>query len=191
MNYIFIFLIIISFICGILNGKIDNVVNEMFTASKTAVEISLSLIGIMGFWLGIVNIAKKSGLMEKFAKLIKQPLLFIFPEIKNNPDATSNIALNISANALGLSNAATPFGIKAMQNMQDKNQNKEHATNAMCTFLAINTAGFQIVPATVLAILVANGMENPTQIILPTLICTSIASISSLFFVKILERYFK
>jgi len=191
MNYIFIFLILISFICAIINGKMDVVVSEIFASSKLAVEIALSLIGIMGFWLGIVNIAKKSGLMETLSKLIKKPLLFIFPETKDNPEAMSNIALNISANALGLSNAATPFGIKAMENMQEKNENKTHATNAMCTFLAINTAGFQIVPATVLAILAANGMENPTQIILPTLICTTIAFISALIFSKILERWFK
>ena len=191
MNYIFIFLILISFVCAAINGKLDVVVSDIFSASKTAVEISLSLIGIMGFWLGIVNIAKKSGLMDIIAKLIKKPLLLVFPEIKDNPEAVSNIALNISANALGLSNAATPFGIKAMENMQEKNDRKDYATNAMCTFLAINTAGFQIVPATVLAILAANGMQNPTQIIIPTLICTSVAFLSALFFAKILERWFK
>lgn len=191
MNYIFIFLILISFVCAVINGKLDVVVSEIFSASKLAVEIAISLIGIMGFWLGIVNIAKKSGLMDVVAKIIKKPLLFIFPEVKDNPEAISNIALNISANALGLSNAATPFGIKAMENMQAKNDKKDYATNSMCTFLAINTAGFQIVPATVLAILAANGMQNPTQIIIPTLICTSIAFLSALIFAKILERWFK
>ena len=191
MNYIFIFLILISFICAIHTGRIDIVVDNIFQSSKKAVEIAFGLIGIMGFWLGIVNIAKKSGLMDLTAKIIKKPLLFIFPEIKDNNEAISNVALNISANALGLANAATPFGIKAMENMQEKNNKKDHATNAMCTFLAINTAGFQIVPATVLAILAANGMSNPTQIIIPTLIVTSIAFISALFFAKIFERFFK
>lgn len=190
MNYIFIFLLLFSFICAIINGKMDILISEIFASSKLAVEIAFSLVGIMGFWLGIVNISKKSGLMDMFAKIIKKPLLYIFPEIKDNPEAISNVALNISANALGLSNAATPFGIKAMENMQEKNKNKKSATNAMCTFLAINTAGFQIVPATVLAILAANNMQNPTQIILPTLICTSIAFISALIFAKLLERYF-
>ena len=115
----------------------------------------------------------------------------IFPDLKENNEALSNIALNISANALGLMNAATPFGIKAMENMQEKNKEKDHATNSMCTFLAINTAGFQIVPAVVIAILSANGMSNPTQIIIPTLIVTSIAFLSALFFAKVLERVFK
>lgn len=191
MNYIFTALILISFICAIINGTMDDVMNEILKSSKKAVEISLGLIGIMAFWLGIVNIAKKSGLMELFSKIIKKPLLKVFPDLKENNEALGNIALNISANALGLMNAATPFGIKAMENMQEKNDNKNYATNSMCTFLAINTAGFQIVPAVVIAILSANGMENPTQIIIPTLIVTSIAFVSALFFSKILERVFK
>ena len=191
MNYIFIFLILISFICALINGTMAQVIDEILKSSQKAVEISLGLIGIMGFWLGIVNIAQKSGLMELFSKLIKKPLIKIFPDLKENPEAISNVALNISANALGLANAATPFGIKAMENMQEKNQNKNCATNSMCTFLAINTAGFQIVPAVVIAILSANGMENPTQIIIPTLIVTSIAFISALVFSKLLERVFK
>ena len=190
MNYIFIFLILISFFCAILNGTMSETMNAILKSSQKAVEISLSLIGIMAFWLGMVNIAKNSGLMEIFSKIIKKPLLKIFPDLKDNKNALGNIALNISANALGLMNAATPFGIKAMEDMQEKNPNKEVATNSMCTFLAINTAGFQIVPAVVIAILSANGMKNPTQIIIPTLIVTTIAFLSALLFSKILERIF-
>ncbi len=191
MNYIFVFLILISFLCAIINGTMSEVMDAILKSSQKAVEISLSLIGIMAFWLGIVNIAKTSGLMEKFSKTIKKPLLKIFPDLKDNESAIGNIALNISANALGLMNAATPFGIKAMEDMQEKNENKQEATNSMCTFLAINTAGFQIVPAIIIAILSANGMENPTQIIIPTLIVTTIAFISALIFSKVLERVFK
>ena len=181
----------ISFICAIINHRLDLVVDAIFKSSQKAVEISIGLIGIMGFWLGIVNIANKSGLTDLFAKVIRKPLLFIFPDLKDNDKAISNVALNISANALGLSNAATPFGIKAMEDMQEQNENKEYATNSMCTFLAINTAGFQIVPATVIAILAGAGMDNPTQIIIPTLIVTSFAFVCALVFAKILERIFK
>ena len=191
MNYIFIFLFLISFICAIYTGQVEGMTDSLFKSAKTAVEIALGLIGIMGFWLGIVNIAKKSGLMDTISKIIKKPIVWMFPEVKDNNEAISNITLNISANALGLSNAATPFGLKAMENMQEQNPNKETTTNAMATFLAINTAGFQIVPATVLAILASNGMQNPTQIIVPTLIVTSGAWISALFFSKVLERVFK
>jgi len=163
----------------------------MMIASKKSVELALAMVGVMGFWLGIVNIAKKSGLMDIFAKLIKKPLLGLMPDLKDNSSALSNVALNISANALGVANAATPFGIKAMEDMNSSNENKKTATNSMCMFLAMNTAGFQLVPAMVLAVLIANGMDNPSQIILPTLIVTSIAFISAIFFAKILERYFK
>ncbi len=187
MNYIFTFLILISIICAIANNRLDVAIDEMLKSATRAVEISISLIGIMAFWLGIVKIAQNSGLMDLFSKLVKKPLLFLMPDLTDNPNALSNVALNISANALGLSNAATPFGIKAMDNMQEKNPDKEVATNSMCMFLAINTAGFQIVPAVVIAILSANGMSNPTQIILPTLIVTTIAFLSAIFFAKILE----
>ena len=191
MNYIFVFLLLFSFICAIINNRLDVVVNELLKSAQSAVEIAFSLIGIMAFWLGIVNIAKKSGLINVFSKIIKKPLLFLFPDLKENNEALSNIALNVSANALGLSNAATPFGIKAMEDMQEKNKNKTYATNSMCLFLAINTAGFQIVPAAVLAILSAKGMDNPSQIIIPTLIVTTIAFISAIIYSKLLERVFK
>ncbi|MBQ2984018.1 MAG: hypothetical protein IJD57_04405 [Candidatus Gastranaerophilales bacterium] len=191
MNYIFTFLILISIICAIINNRLDVAIDEMLKSATRAVQISFSLIGIMAFWLGIVKIAQNSGLMELFSKLVKKPLVFLMPDLKENPNALSNVALNISANALGLSNAATPFGIKAMDNMQEKNPNKNVATNSMCMFLAINTAGFQIVPAVVIAILSANGMSNPTQIILPTLIVTTIAFVSAIFFAKILEGRFE
>ncbi len=188
MNYIFALLMLFSLICAAINGKTDVTVQAIFQACEKSVQIAFGLIGIMGFWLGIVKIAEKSGLIDIFAKIVKKPLLFVFPDLKENKKALSNIALNVSANALGLCNAATPFGIKAMEDMQEKNPNKQIATNSMCTFLAINTAGFQIVPATVLAILISNGMKNPTQIILPTLITTGIAFVSAIFFAKILER---
>lgn len=191
MNYIFTFLILISIICAIINNRLDVAIDEMLKSATHAVQISFSLIGIMAFWLGIVKIAQNSGLMELFSKLVKKPLVFLMPDLKENSNALSNVALNISANALGLSNAATPFGIKAMNNMQEKNPNKNVATNSMCMFLAINTAGFQIVPAVVIAILSANGMFNPTQIILPTLIVTTIAFVSAIFFAKILEGRFE
>lgn len=188
MNYIFAFLILFSFICAAINGKMEAAVDDMFFAAKKAVEIALSLIGVMGFWLGIVKIAEKSGLMDLFSKIIKKPILLLFPDLKENKNAISNIAANISANALGLCNAATPFGIKAMEDMQKENDDKETATNSMCTFLAVNTAGFQIVPATVLAILIANKMDKAYEIILPTLITTSITFLAAVFFVKILEK---
>lgn len=191
MNYIFIFLILFSFLCAIATGNIESSINEMLKSAQKAVELSISLIGIMAFWLGIVNIANVSGLTKAFSKLIKKPLSKLFSDLENNDEALTSISLNIGANAFGLMNAATPFGIKAMEEMQKDNKKKKTATNSMCTFLAMNTAGFQLVPAIVLAIVTASGMENPTQIILPTLIVTTLAFISAIIYAKLLERVFK
>lgn len=197
MNYIFIFLILFSFIFGAINGKLDEVVNSMLASSQRAVEVSISLIGIMAFWLGIVKIAQKSGLVNIISKLISPILKLIFNELPKNSPAFSNIALNISANALGLANAATPFGIKAMKDLK-KEQNISNpkgkcdvASDSMCMFLSMNTAGFQLVPATVIAILVAAGSKNPTEIIIPTFIVTTSAFIFAIILAKIFAKIFK
>ncbi|HIT55088.1 TPA: nucleoside recognition protein, partial [Candidatus Galligastranaerophilus intestinigallinarum] len=118
MNYIFVFLILISIITAIYTGKIEEVTNELLNASQRAVQVSIGLIGIMAFWLGIAKIAQKSGLINLISKLISPILKLIFNELPKNSPAFSNIALNITANALGLSNAATPFGIKAMKDIK-------------------------------------------------------------------------
>lgn len=191
MNFIWLILILASFIFAAINGKMDDVVSAMLKASQSAVTIAFSLIGIMAFWLGIVKIAQKSGLIEKFAKAISPIMRLIFNDTKKDSQAFSAIALNFSANALGLTNAATPFGIKAMQELQKENsKDKKVATDAMCTLLAMNTAGFQLVPASVLAILTAGGATNATEIILPTLIVTSISFLCAIVISKILERAF-
>ena len=191
MNYIWLFLIITSFIFAAINGKMEDVVDAMLKSSQSAVMVAFSLIGIMAFWLGMVKIAKNSGLIKIFSNLISPIMKLIFKDVKKDSDAFSNIALNFSANALGLTNAATPFGIKAMEELQKENRgDKSVATNSMCTLLAMNTAGFQLVPASVLAILVASGAKNPTEIILPILIVTTISFLSAIIISKILERLF-
>ena len=191
MNYVFVFLILSSFIIGACTGKLDAVLNTMLTSAGKAVEIAIGLIGIMAFWLGIVKIAQKSGLINLFSKLISPLLRLVFNELPKDSEAFSNIALNFSANALGLSNAATPFGIKAMEDLQKENKNKDTATNSMCIFLAMNTAGFQLVPATVLGILIAAGAKNPAEIILPTFIVTLSAFIFAIIIAKLFARLYR
>ncbi len=194
MNYIWGGLIVISIIFGAITGKLDNVINAMLVSVKNAVEIALALTGIMAFWLGMVKIAQKTGLVSGFAKLISPILRLIFNELPKESPAFSNIALNFSANALGLANAATPFGIKAMQDLKKEAENagekRDTASNSMCIFLGMNTAGFQLIPASVIAILIAAHAKNPTEIILPTLIVTSIAFICAIFTAKILAPFF-
>lgn len=191
MNYIFVFLILISIITAIYTGKIEEVTNELLNATQRAVQVSIGLIGIMAFWLGIAKIAQKSGLINLISKLISPILKLIFNELPKNSPAFSNIALNITANALGLSNAATPFGIKAMKDIKKEENKNDIATNSMCIFLAMNTAGFQIVPATVLAILIAAGAKNPTEIILPTFIVTLSSFIFAIVIAKILAKIWR
>lgn len=189
MNYIFYGLIILSIVIGAINGKLPDVVNSILTGASKSVQIALSLIGIMAFWLGIMKIAEQSGLVSFFAKIIKPVTKRLFNEIPSEDPAIGNIAMNFSANALGLTNAATPIGIKAMQDLQKHNINKKTASNAMCMFLAMNTASFQLVPVTVIAILVGVGYKNPTEIIAPTLLVTSFTFVSAITLAKVFQRF--
>ena len=191
MNVIFILLILISLIFAVYSGRLDETVNAMFSASMRAVEVSISLIGVMALWLGFVKIAQRSGLIELFAKIISPLLRFIFNELPKDSPAFSNIALNISANALGLSNAATPFGIKAMKDLKKESNSKDKASNSMCIFLAMNTSGFQLVPSSVLAILVASGAKNPVEIILPVFLVTMSTFIFAVFFAKMFAKFWR
>ena len=191
MNYIFFFLIALSVIIGIINGKIDDVTSGMLSACDTAVKISFSLIGIMAFWLGIMRIAEKAGFVQFIAKLLKPIAKVLFKDIKEDSPAVGDIAMSISANALGLTNAATPIGLKVMKELQEDNPQKEEPTDSMCMFLGMNTAGFQIIPATVIAILVGVGSKNPTEIIIPTLIVTTLSFIVAIITALILKKIWR
>lgn len=191
MNYIFYFLIVISIIAGAINGRLEDVVNSILTGAELSVKVAFSLIGIMAFWLGMMEIAKKSGLVEIIAKIIKPVTKRLFNEIPEDSPAVGDIAMSFTANALGLTNAATPIGIKAMEELQKHNIDKKSASNIMCMFLAMNTAGFQLIPATVIAVLIGTGYKNPTEIIAPTLLVTSIAFISAIFIAKLFEKFWK
>ena len=191
MNYIFFLLVSISILVGCINGTMQSVVNSMLTACDTAVKISFSLIGIMTFWLGIMRIAEKSGFVQFIAKLIKPITKLIFSDIKDNDMANGDIAMSISANALGLTNAATPIGLKVMQELQEENPKKDTATDTMCMFLGMNTAGFQIIPATVIAVLVGVGAKNPSEIIIPTLIVTTLSFITAIIVALIFKRFWR
>lgn len=190
MNYIWYFLIAISIIFGAINGTLNEVANAIFSGTQLAVKIILTLLGIMTFWLGIMKIAEKSGIVEWLSKLLTPIAKLIFPELPKNSPIIGDVAMNFSANALGLANAATPIGIKAIEGMQEINKDKSSASDPMCTLLAMNTAGFQLIPATVIALLAANGCERPTEIIIPTLIVTSTAFISAIIIAKIFKRIF-
>ena len=193
MNYIFFALIAVSIVVGIFNNTLNEVVNSMLSACNIAVKISFSLIGIMAFWLGIMRIAEKSGLVQILSKLLNPIAKILFKDVKKDSPVVGDITMSVAANALGLTNAATPIGLKVMKELQDDNKNKNTATDSMCMFLGMNTAGFQIIPATVIAVLVGIGAKNPSEIILPTLIVTTtsflVAIITALIFRKIWREH--
>ena len=187
MNYIFYFLIVASIIIGAINGKLQDVVNSIMDGAELSVKIAFSLIGIMAFWLGMMRIAEKSGIIKFISKLLQPITKFLFNELPENSPAIGDIAMNFTANAFGLDNAATPLGLKAMEELQKENKEKKQASNSMCLFLGMNTAGFQLIPTTVLAVLVGIGYKNPIEIIAPTLIVTSIAFVSAILIAKIFQ----
>lgn len=191
MNYIFFILIALSIIIGIFNDTLNEVTNSMLSACNLAVKIAFSLIGIMAFWLGIMRIAEKSGLVEMISKFFKPLANILFKDVQPKSPAIGNIAMSLSANALGLTNAATPIGLKVMQDLQNENPKKDTATDAMCMFLGMNTAGFQIIPATVIAILAGAGSKNPTEIIIPTLIVTSISFVVTIIAALIMKKLWR
>ena len=189
MNYIWSFFIICSVVVAFFTHKMQEVSYAIMESSGQAVTICIGLIGVMSLWLGIMQIAQKAGLLDLFAKLLSPVVRLIFPDIPKDNPVQADITMNVAANALGLGNAATPMGIKAMEGLQKLNKNpKDTASDSMCTFLTINTAGVQILPVSVIAILMSLGATNATDIILPTLLTTFGALIIGILFVKFLIK---
>lgn len=191
MNYIWAGLILIAVAVSFCTGQFEALSEASLTAAKNAIQIVIALIGVMALWLGLMKIAEESGLLKLIAKIISPLINLLFPELKKNEKAQAAITMNISANALGLANAATPFGLKAMQEMQKDNPDQKTASNAMCTFLAINTAGIQLIPMSVIGILIGLGAKNPAEIIAPCLVVTLITQIIAITTVKLLQKWGK
>ncbi|MDX2417058.1 MAG: nucleoside recognition domain-containing protein [Xanthomonadales bacterium] len=185
LNYIWFGMMAISVVAGIFTGRIDAVTEAAINMSKVAVEISIGLIGIMALWLGIMKIAEASGLIRIIARGLKPITIRLFPDVPEDHPAIGSIVLNMSANMLGLGNAATPLGLKAMEELQELNPKKDTATNAMVMFLAINTSSVQIIiPATVVALMGAAA----SQIFITTILATLASTITAIFMVKLLEK---
>ena len=185
LNYIWFGMMAISVVAGILTGRIDAVTEAAINMSKVAVEISIGLIGIMALWLGIMKIAEASGLIRIIARALRPITVRLFPDVPEDHPAIGSIVLNMSANMLGLGNAATPLGLKAMEELQELNPKKDTATNAMVMFLAINTSSVQIIiPATVVALMGAAA----SQIFITTILATLASTITAIVMVKLLEK---
>ena len=185
LNYIWFGLIFISVVVGTITGRIDQVTDAAITMSKTSVEIAIGLIGIMALWLGTMKIAEDSGVIQIIAKSLRPITIRLFPDVPSDHPAIGSIVLNMAANMLGLGNAATPLGLKAMKELQELNKHKDTATDAMCTFLAINTSSVQIIlPATVVGLMGAAA----NQIFITTIIATGMSTIAAIISVKVLSK---
>jgi spore maturation protein SpmA len=189
LNYIWLGLVLLAVLLGGFEGKLQEVTGAAFEACKTAVmTIALPLAGVMALWLGLMKIAEKSGLVNLLARALRPLLRWLFPDVPANHPAMGSMVMNMAANMLGLSNAATPLGLRAMQDLEKLNPRPGTATNAMCTFLAINTSSIQLIPATTVAILAAAGSKNPTVIIGTAFFATCCSTIAGVLAVKTFER---
>lgn len=190
INYIWFVMIFLGLIVGIFTGNGEGISNTIIGSIDSTVTFIIGLVGLMCFWCGVMKVAEKSGFTEKLAKIMKPILKLIFKEAAKDEKALGAIVMNITANMMGLGNAATPFGIKAMEEMDRLNNEKGRASNDMALFLVLNAACIQLVPSTVLSIRAAAGSSNPGVIILPAIISTGTAAIVGVICCKILQKYF-
>lgn len=190
LNAIWPAFIAISFIYALVSGNIEQASNGIFESAASAVELTLTFFGTICLWNGIMAIAKQTTLMQKITKLLQPIINFLFPELKNNKQAKEEISMNVVANLLGLGNAATPLGLKAMETMQKENPKKDTLTNSMAMFIVLNTASLQIIPTNVIAIRSSLGSTSPSNIIIQVWIATIVAAIVGITATKILMRKF-
>ena len=188
LNFIWLGLVLAAVLLGGHAGKLKELTDGAFDSAKMAVTISFGLIGIMSLWLGIMRLAERSGLVSVIARILRPLTVRLFPDVPADHPAIGSIVMTIAANMLGLSNAATPLGLRAMSHLESLNRRPGTATNAMCTFLAISTSSVQLIPATAIALLASAGSSNPTAIIGTALIATSCAAMAGIISVKLLEK---
>lgn len=189
LNKIWTWMLIISFVVSFFTGRVNETAEAIFESSKNAVTMCIGLLGIMCFWSGIMEICKRSKLINGISKLISPLTKILFPGLKSTA-ALGPIILNMVANIMGLANAATPLGIKAMGELQKINKQKDIASNYMCTFVVVNTASIQLIPSTVLALRSAADSQEPFEIIICVWICSVLALTVGVIFTKILERIY-
>ena len=190
INYIWFIMIFLGLLVSVLSGNGETMSNDIISSIESTVTFVVGLTGLMCFWCGVMKVAQNSGFTEKLAKLMKPILKIIFKDAAKDEKVLGAIVMNITANMMGLGNAATPFGIKAMEEMDRLNTKKGVASNDMALFLVLNAACIQLVPSTVLSIRAAAGSTNPGAIILPAIISTGTAAIVGVICCKVLQKYF-
>lgn len=186
VNYIWVGMTIIGLIFAVINGKMEEVNEAIFQSANEAVTLCIGLVSILVFWLGIMRIAQDSGLLDKLSYLFRPIVRRLFPEVPSDHPAMGYILSNMMANMFGLGNAATPLGIKAMEQLKELNGGRDYASRSMITFLAINTSSLTIIPTTVIAIRMNYESASPTEIVGPTLVATFLSTLGAI----LIDRYF-
>ena len=178
-------MIIISIAIGILKGSATEMVNAIFDSTKTATENSINIIGMICLWSGIMKVAESCGIVNKLSKIVNPFLKILFPKLRKDDEARGFIALNMTANLLGLGNVATPLGLNAMEKLQEENNNKDVLSDEMLMLIVINTASIQLIPTSIIALRVAHGSENPVIVVVPILIASIASVITGILLVKL------
>ena len=188
VNVIWVTLIFIAIIYSLITGNFETINNGILTHATSGINLILDMMPLIVLWTGIMKIAETSGLLQVFSKMLNPVLSKLFPSLNKDHKALGYIASNIAANMLGLGSAATPFGLKAMEELQKDNPKKDTATEAMITFLVLNTGGVTLIPTTVIALRIMQGSNNPTEIIITSILATAVSSISGLILDYIIRR---
>jgi spore maturation protein A len=191
MNTIWFLLIVISVIFSVINGRLEAFTKSLFDGAKSAVEVSLFLLGIVALWLGLTKIIEDSGLIHRLSNLFRPAVSRLFKNIPPDHPAVTSITLNFLANVFGLGNAATPLGIKAMQDLQSLNKEAENITFEMMLLIVINTASIQLIPFTVIGILSDFGSKNPAWIVSPTILATVLSAVFAVTTLFAFRKVFK
>jgi spore maturation protein A len=188
MSILWFLLLAVGLLLAVARGTLDGFTRGALDGATAAVTLAIGLVGALALWLGLLRVAEEAGLTEKLGRLMRPLMRRLFPEVPPDHPAMTSMVLNVAANALGLGNAATPMGLKAMEELQTLNPRRDTATDAMVLFLVINTSSVQLVPATVIALRAAGGAERPTDIVGPTLLATIVSTAVGIAAAKLLAR---
>lgn len=188
LNYIWFIMLAAGFLLGLLNGRAQQVTHAAIACASDAIELAIALAGVMCLWTGLMNIAEKSGMIKSLSKIARPIMKIVFKAIPPAHPAMSSILMNLAANFLGLGNAATPLGIKAIGEMQKLNKKKDTATNDMCMFLVLNTSAIQLVPATIIALRTKMGAANPSDIMVSIWFASICATITGIIACKLFGK---
>ena len=188
LNSIWPIFIIVSIAFAMVTGNIDKINSSIFESASTAVELTITMLGTMCLWSGIMEVAANTSIIDKILKLLRPILKRLFPKVEKDSKEYKEMCMNIVANLLGVGNAATPLGLKAMQTLQHKNNNKKALTDTMAMFIVLNTASLQIIPTTVISIRASLNSTDPTKIIVPVWIATISAAVAGISAIKIFSK---